>query len=156
MVGEEPRKKEGNSEDLDELDDLDGLAKLHMAKVANPTSSSVTAPTEKKEPKPKKKEEDSEPKVKEKKLPEDDSFKDILYGEISDATINRYCFTMPSVLIDELDEVLKTLPAGFKSSKSQVLASLLKQFLDKYKESVVSFGKDMDRLRREMEEYKKK
>lgn len=146
MVGENTRDPDNKSQG----DGLDQLAKLHLAKTSGSVLSVPTSSPSSEVVESQKEEDVSEKSVKD-KFPKNKGFKDILYGngESKTSTIRKYTFTIPSELIEELEEMLDTLPSGVRSSKSQIVTSLLKDFIEKNKESVMSYGNDVARFQKE-------
>ncbi len=145
MVGEEKRDSDNKSQG----DGLDVLSKMYLAKTSGSALSGSTSSSSS-ENASQKEEVRSEKPVKE-RLAENKGFREILYGngESKTSTIRKYTFTIPSELIEELEEMLDTLPSGVRSSKSQIVTSLLKDFIEKYKESVMSYGNDVARFQKE-------
>lgn len=145
MVGEEKRDSDNKSQG----DGLDVLSKMYLAKTSGSALSGSTSSSSS-ENASQKEEVRSEKPVKE-RLAENKGFREILYGngESKTSTIRKYTFTIPSELIEELEEMLDTLPSGVRSSKSQIVTSLLKDFIEKNKESVMSYGNDVARFQKE-------
>lgn len=119
-------------------------------------SQSVNEDSQPKEKKPRKKREKKSAQGKEEEetqveenddedyVYDEEEFRGILYGQFPGAKYKKYTITLPSDIEESLEEMLDALPTGFKSSKSSIIASLLKDFLDKHKRGVISYGKEIE------------
>ncbi len=68
------------------------------------------------------------------------SYVRILYGQMpKDAPKKKLLIELPEDLIREIDEILKVLPAGYKSSKVRVIYSLLSQFVEDQREEILEY-----------------
>lgn len=56
-----------------------------------------------------------------------------------DAPKKKLLIELPEDLIREIDEILKVLPVGYKSSKVRVIYSLLSQFVEDQREEILEY-----------------
>ena len=81
------------------------------------------------------------------------SYVRILSGQIpKDVPKKKLLIELPEELLRDLDEILKVLPVGYKSSKVRVIYSLLSQFVEDQREDIMEYFDAMKGLKKKKEE----
>lgn len=81
------------------------------------------------------------------------SYVRILYGQMpKDTPRKKLLIELPESLIHDIDEILKVLPTGYKSSKVRVIYSLLSQFVEDQREDILEYFDAMKGFKKKEDE----